>query len=152
LVSPSKPHEEIPPVDKPGVDSVLLGDMKRYINKQEHGDLSLLNSSTIFVNDRLSWRAKGLLVFLLGLPEDAPNPLTVVLAVSKEGATAIRHGIEELHAQGFLKTEPTRRRGRIVAWEWNVSDTPMFASSAKPLGVPDRVRTRRPSPPIDRID
>jgi len=126
--------------------------MKRYINQQEHGDPSSLNSSTILVNDRLSWRAKGLLVFLLGLPEEAPNPLRGVLAVSKEGTTAVRHGIEELRAQGFLKTETTRRRGRIVAWAWHVSDTPMFPTGITPLEIPDQVLKPRPRPPIDRID
>ncbi len=100
--------------------------MKRYITKQEHGDLSSLNPSSIFVNDQLSWRSKGLLLFLLGLPEAAHDPLKAILAVSNEGPTAVRSGIDELRAQGFLKTEASRRRGRIVAWEWHVSDTPMF--------------------------
>lgn len=131
--------------------SFFMG-MKRYINKREHGDLSSLNPSTIFVNNRLSWRAKGLLVFLLGLPEASRDPFRTVLALSSEGATAVRHGIEELRAEGFLKTETTRRCGRIVAWEWHISDMPMFDTSAKPLDVPDRVRRPRPSPPSDRID
>ena len=53
----------------------------------------------------LSYKAKGLLSFMLSLPDNWDYSLNGLVAVSKEQITSIRSTIDELKKQKYLKRE-----------------------------------------------
>lgn len=59
--------------------------------------------SNYHLRDRnLSYKAKGLLSFMLSLPEDWDYSINGLVAVSKEGVKAIKNILQELQRCGYL--------------------------------------------------
>ena len=57
---------------------------------------------------KLSYKAKGLLSFMLSLPEDWDYSLNGLCAISKEGRDGIRSILKELQEQHYLEIEKVR--------------------------------------------
>ena len=53
----------------------------------------------------LSYKAKGLLSFMLSLPEDWDYSINGLVSISKEGVKAIRNILQELQRYGYLVIE-----------------------------------------------
>ena len=51
----------------------------------------------------LSYKAKGLLSFMLSLPEDWDYSINGLVSISKEGVKAIRNILQELQRYDFLR-------------------------------------------------
>lgn len=51
---------------------------------------------------RLSYKARGLLVYLLSLPDDATVDRAALAAASRDGEDSVRTGLQELAAAGYL--------------------------------------------------
>ncbi len=65
--------------------------------------------SNYHLRDRnLSLKAKGLLSFMLSLPEDWDYSLNGLVSISKESKKAIRNVLNELKENGYLVVEQTR--------------------------------------------
>ena len=65
--------------------------------------------SNYHLQDRnLSYKAKGLLSFMLSLPEDWDYSLNGLVAVSKESKKAIRNILSELINKGYVVREQGR--------------------------------------------
>lgn len=91
---------------------------------------------------QLSFRARGLLAYLLSMPEDwRTNSNQLAQQSPKEGRDAIRSALVELEHAGFLK----RRRIQDAAGRWKtetiVTDSPVDETgenwSSYPLPEPD---------------
>lgn len=82
-------------------------------------------SDSDFFNDKtLSWKAKGLLFYLLNKPDDWKTTRSNLLKQSKDGGTSINSGILELMRAGYITKEITRDVDkRIISEEFIVSDT-----------------------------
>lgn len=101
------------------------------------------------VNDeRLSFRARGVLVWLLDKPDDWRFSSETLAAQAPEGRTAIRSALKELREAGYLRTTKYRdEHGRFhteqVLHETPMSDSPevaevRFPDVGKPaVGLPD---------------
>ena len=74
---------------------------------------------------RLSYRARGLLAYLLSRPDGWHTDSTRLAAGAKEGRDAVRAALGELEAIGYLLREKYRDRetGRWLS-SWEVVDTP----------------------------
>lgn len=59
---------------------------------------------------KLSLKAKGLLSFMLSLPDDWDYSLNGLVSVSKESKKAIRSILNELKENGYLVMEQTRAK------------------------------------------
>ena len=71
------------------------------------------NNFTVMTNyhlrdKNLSYKAKGLLSFMLSLPNDWDYSLKELVAISKESKDAIRSILNELKHHHYLKIEPSR--------------------------------------------
>lgn len=72
-----------------------------------------------FISDpNLSWKAKGILLYLLSLPCDWNINLNEVQRHSTDGIKSLRTGIKELTDAGYTKRQPVRdENGVIKEWE-----------------------------------
>ena len=56
-------------------------------------------------NENLSWKAKGILCYLLSLPEDWDVHWTEIATHATDGKTSLRSGVDELKEAGFIRHE-----------------------------------------------
>lgn len=84
---------------------------------------------TILPNDvvrdpRLSWKALGLLVYVLSLPDDFRLHLKYLSKQKPTGRDSTRAGLKELEIAGYLTIRRERRSGRFAQVIWDVTDSP----------------------------
>lgn len=79
----------------------------------------------IFADDRLSRKARFLLLELLSKPESWNLNYKHLVNSGREGEYAVRGGIEELLEAGYIHREATRQNGRISGIEYYVYDRAM---------------------------
>jgi hypothetical protein len=92
------------------------------------------------VNDaRLSFRARGLLFWMLDKPDDATFSAEEIAAEAREGRDAIRTALRELEEAGYLR----RRRWRTPAGTWATEHTLHEVSESDQSGKPAPVNQRR---------
>ena len=81
-------------------------------------------------NKNISLKAKGLLSQMLSLPDDWNYSLEGLASINKEKVDAIRTGIKELEAEGYIERNLVRdEKGRITSTEYIIHELP----SEKPL-------------------
>lgn len=74
---------------------------------------------------RLSLKAKGLLSYMLSLPDDWDYSVRGLAVCCKEGADAIRHAIHELEANGYLRRTTDRSSGKISGQIYDIFEEPI---------------------------
>lgn len=75
----------------------------------------------------LSAKAKGILAYLLSLPDDWKFNLAELVNVFSDGESSIRSGLEELKKAGYLnKTAVRDQRGQILDWRTDFYEVPQF--------------------------
>lgn len=95
------------------------------IRIQKRADPFARMPKAILNDKRLSWRAKGVLCYLLGKPNDWIVQRGDILNHATEGQKAVRAAFRELAQHGYAVLKNTNA-GR----EWHVSDTPQAAEKA----------------------
>lgn len=75
--------------------------MAVYRNKKQENFTVLDNS--IMQNNKLSWKAKGILTYLLSLPTDWDIHLKEIKEHATDGITSLRSGIKELREKEYIK-------------------------------------------------
>ncbi|GEM_PF-1847306 len=75
-----------------------------------------------FLNDeRLSWKAKGILTYLLSMPDDWQIYENELVKHSKDGITSLKSGIKELIEFGYIIREQVRNeKGQFKGYEYYV--------------------------------
>lgn len=87
---------------------------------------------TIIPNDVLSdpnltWKAKGILSYLLGKPQGWKVQVNDLAKRSAGGEKAVHSAIRELRALGYVNRWAERDAAkRIVEWHYDVADAPVF--------------------------
>jgi len=95
----------------------------------------------------LSWRAKGLLWWLLNTAHKSVSSHSIVEA-SMEGRDAKDYALKELERQGYLRRVRLHREGRIAGWGWVVFTAPTRmtheevaeVASGKVFGTPQETK------------
>lgn len=88
------------------------------------------------INDSaLSWKAKGLLAYLLSKPDDWIVKEHDLVAHATDGRDSVRATIRELEAAGYLARGARRRdgKGRLFEREYQVFERPSVDHSLKRL-------------------
>jgi len=103
-------------------------------------DKTLLNDKT------LSWKAKGLHSYLMGLPDDWKVQEADLINRSKDGRESTRSAIKELTDAGYIERVAVREKGQFKSWEFVVHELPTFTPPEKPKQVelPDDERQHEP--------
>lgn len=90
-------------------------------------DNNLLN------DNRLSWRAKGILCYLIGRPHDWTIVTEHLVTQGTEGRDAVRSAFQELKELGYATLETHRNdSGKITGSVWTVHETPQNREPEKP--------------------
>jgi DNA-binding MarR family transcriptional regulator len=75
---------------------------------------------TFLSDERMSWKAKGLLAYLLSKPSNWRVYVSDLVKRSKDGKDAVYSALRELEACGYLERRQTRQNGRITGFEYTV--------------------------------
>jgi uncharacterized phage protein (TIGR02220 family) len=80
-----------------------------------------------FVNRKdLSWKAKGILLYLMSLPENWKLSMEDLKNRATDGAAALRTGIKELEEKKYFKKISIRdHKGKIIKWEYIFDEIPI---------------------------
>lgn len=78
----------------------------------------------------LSWKAKGILIYLLSKPEDWVTRLDDIVKHSTDGRASVLSGLKELKQKGYLeKVRITdQKTGQVTHWETIVHESPIATS------------------------
>ena len=84
---------------------------------------------TILNNPALSWKAKGVLAYLLGKPDGWTAQVTDICNKGSDKECAVRSALKELRGTGYADLLGMRNGGKITKWVLRVSDSPIFSKS-----------------------
>lgn len=79
---------------------------------------------TALNDDRLSWKAKGIMAYLLSMPDNWTFYMEELQTHATDGERAFRSGFKELKDHGYITRQPVREGQRIVRWETIVHEVP----------------------------
>ena len=85
----------------------------------------------------LSYKTKGLLSYMLSLPEDWDYSINCLVAVSKEGNKAIRNILTELKENGYLIIEKNQNDKGQYDYEYQIYEIPHTQKGDMDLGDTD---------------
>lgn len=78
-----------------------------------------------FLNDtRLSWKAKGILAYMLSKPDDWTFYLDELIKHSTDGKSSFKSGFNELKKYGYVRMERKKREDGTFKWEAVVCERP----------------------------
>lgn len=81
-------------------------------------------SNQLFKNKGISLKAKGLMGYLLSLPNDWNLSINGIVACSKEGRRAIGNIINELIDAGYIERNQVRKNGKFIGYDYLVFEQP----------------------------
>jgi hypothetical protein len=87
-------------------------------------------------NHTLSFTARGILAYLLSLPDGAPENVKTLSAKSREGRTAVARAMQELEDAGYLRREAKRNATGFGGTELVISDVPAVVSERPGMRAP----------------
>lgn len=94
------------------------------IRVEKNKNYSVINNTGI-IDKNLSFKAKGILAYLLSKPDNWRCVPSDLAANSCDGQKAIYSGLRELRSQGYMIKRPIRdKRNVIVSWEEVLYETP----------------------------
>jgi len=79
---------------------------------------------TALNDNRLSWKAKGIMAYMLSMPDDWVFHMNELVKHSTDGERAFRAGFKELRDHGYITRQPVREGQRIASWETIVHEVP----------------------------
>jgi DNA-binding transcriptional regulator GbsR (MarR family) len=83
-------------------------------------------AKAVFEDERLSWKAKGLLGYLLSRPDDWQIIVKDLIKRSKDGRESVLSGLKELIKYGYLRREQERgERGRFGSVVYEIYEEPL---------------------------
>lgn len=104
-------------------------------------------NNTGLKDKRLSWKAKGILAYILTLPDDWVFYREELSRHAKDGLDSLRAGMKELKEYGYLKRFPVRDdNSKIIKWETIIYEVPQSDPVAEkpPVEIPPEVK-----PPVE---
>lgn len=126
----------------------------RIVRHGAERDFTILRNEAIR-DERLSWKATGLLVYIISLPEDWRLYLSDLAKRKRDGRDATRAGLAELEAAGYLDIEHVREGGRFVETVWQVRDVPVRGGDDAEKPYSENPNTENPDtekPTLERTD
>jgi len=99
--------------------------MEKTIFKIRHDNEFTIVCNKILNNPKLSWRAKGLLGYLLSKPEDWSVYVNNISKSSSDGITSTSSGMNELIKEGYISKQQTRAEdGKFNGYIYRVYENP----------------------------
>ena len=99
----------------------------------------------------LSYKAKGLLSFMLSLPEDWDYSLNGLVAISKESRDGIRSILKELQEQHYLEIEKYRNDKGLFEYNYLIYEITHYIKLNKEVINPDMENPHLDSPNMEKM-
>ncbi len=93
------------------------------IHKNKDNPYIVLNKG-LLLDKNLSWRAKGILAYLLSKPDDWMVRAQDIENQSREARRAVMTAISELIGYGYVSKRIDRESGRFKSFEYDVFESP----------------------------
>lgn len=75
-------------------------------------------------DEQISWKAKGILSYLLSKPDDWITYISDLEKRSTDGRDSVRSGFKELENAGYISKKRLRVNGQFKGWEYEVYERP----------------------------
>lgn len=115
------------------------------IIRVEHKKRYTVIANRTIQDGRLSYRARGLLIYVLSFPDGSQLDATRLASATQEGRDAVRTALAELEAHGYLKRSKVRGPNGTIVTRCVVYEVPTgdgFPGAGKPgAGFPGPVVT-----------
>ena len=96
----------------------------QFIRTTKLENFTMINNSLI-QDKRISWKARGMLIYILSLPDDWVIYAKEVQTHSPDGKASFATGMKELEKYGYIVKEYKRNdKGHIVGMNYRVYDNP----------------------------
>ena len=83
-----------------------------------------------FEDERLSWKSKGILAYLLTRPDDWQTYLKQLEKVSKDGRESTANAVKELQKFGYMRKKAKQdENGKFCGWDWEVYGSPKIGET-----------------------
>lgn len=82
-------------------------------------------------DEKISWKAKGILAYLLSKPDDWVTYAKDIEKRSTDGRDSVNSGIKELIAAGYLERKQLREKGKFTGYEYSVYESPLVVEPAE---------------------
>lgn len=92
------------------------------IKRKRAGDNFTILSNDFLRDEKLSLKAKGLLAYILSLPDDWKIYFEEVENHHSDGVRGVRSAWKNLEEQGYARTVKVKEKGRIKEWAKEVAD------------------------------
>ena len=79
---------------------------------------------TFLSDTRLSWKAKGIMAYMLSMPDDWTFYLDELVKHSTDGKSSFKSGFNELKKNGYVRRERQKREDGTFKWETIVYERP----------------------------
>ena len=129
------------------------------INRNAVSDNFTVLRNAVMRDESLSWKATGLLCYLLSLPSNWKLRLSHLATEKKDGRDSTRAGLAELEKAGYLHIEIIRNSGKYAETIWHVTDAPARAPVAAEVEVvlpcsenPNTVKPNTVKPTLQRTE
>lgn len=93
------------------------------IRQKIHANNFVILYKEVLNDSNLSFKAKGLWAYLMGLPDDWNINVREVANHSKDGYDSVRSGLNELVECGYAKMENQRESGKFSGGSWIIYET-----------------------------
>lgn len=98
--------------------------MSGIVRVEKNANYTVMNRTAL--NDkRLSWKAKGIIAYMLSMPDDWVFYMDELMTHATDGKTSFQNGMKELKACGYVERRPVREGQRIKEWETIVHEVPI---------------------------
>ena len=102
----------------------------------------------VIQDTNLSWKAKGLFVYLWSQSDEWNFYEKEVVKHSSDGISGLRSGLAELEKHGYLKRERKRSKGQVKESIWTLSETPNLDFLRQ--GKPDLEKPKQEKPKFEK--
>ncbi|MEB8798857.1 DNA-binding protein, partial [Bacillus cereus] len=121
------------------------------VRVEKNKNYSVVNNTGLR-DERLSWKAKGILAYILTLPDDWVFYREELATHAKDGLDSLRSGMKELKEYGYLQRIPIRNdKNKIVSWETVIHEVPQVEplEGFPPVEEPPMENPLVENPPVE---
>lgn len=124
--------------------------MTRILRVEKQKDFTTIDNR--YVRDkRLSWQAKGLLVYILTLPDNWKIYPEELRKHATDGISATRSALKELRDHGYLELKRIiDERGKVVSWEYLIHESPIIPRKQSDYSLDHVKKPELGNPQVDK--
>lgn len=108
--------------------------------KKKQNETFTIVSNKVIKDDKLSFKARGLFIYLWSQPENWDYYETEVVKHTTDGLASLKSGLKELENNGYLKRYRNRdESGQLKESVWTLSEYGDLRTDVKPVNISDDI-------------